>query len=748
MSTVKQPQWLRPVSQAERPQLKVYNSLTRSKEVFTPQRPGHVSWYQCGITPYAPLHLGHLKSFMHFDLVRRLLENHFGYSVYMVLNFTDVDDKIILAARQQYLFNEKVKKVYKLVDPDLLQLVQSSLAKYVTKNLPEFTGEPTAAAVLEWAKSVDPQLVALEKPKFPMFVKAATRAATCITAPGDVGDFLAAVEEIVAPALDVEFGNTVNDPAIFRQFPYHWENVFLLEMAKLNVLPPHVTTRVTEYIPEIITYVEKIIENGYAYATADGLVYFDVVKFESSPNHEYAKLAPWLKGDLLLIADGEGLLSSNDGKKNLVDFALWKGLKPGEPSWELPWGHGRPGWHIECSVMALDMIGDVLDIHLGGIDLCFPHHDNELAQSEAFYDNKQWVNYFLHSGHLHIQGQKMLKSLKNFITIDEALQQYLPRQLRLVFAMTQWDKPMDFKDSLVHEVKTTEATFTKFFTNVRAFIGDYNHQLASGKIILKKAGDAEKQLVADLATAQDEVEAAFCDNFNTLGAIQALGQAVTKANTYVAGANGGEYELRIEPVVNIANYLTKVLATLGFDVRADGLGWESQQSTAAASTEEVAAPYVKLLSQFRDQVRLAAINKEDLAVILDACDSVRGDLLGLNVSLDDRPNGALVKFLNDEEREQILHQQQEKVRIAEEKAAKKAAQAAAAAKKEAERLEKMKIDPKDMFRDSNVYSEWDEQGLPIKDKSGEEVSKSAKKKLLKQWQQQEKLHNEYLNLQK
>ena len=141
-------------------------------------------------------------------------------------------------------------------------------------------------------------------------------------------------------------------------------------MARLNVLPPSVTTRVSEYMPDIIEFVDKIVTNGYAYKTDDGSVYFDTVKYEHS-QHDYAKLQPWSKGDMSLINDGEGSLSVSNTKRNASDFALWKASKPGEPAWDSKWGKGRPGWHIECSVMASDITGENMDIHSGGIDLCF-----------------------------------------------------------------------------------------------------------------------------------------------------------------------------------------------------------------------------------------------------------------------------------------------------------------------------------------------------------------------------------------
>ena len=156
------------------------------------------------------------------------------------------------------------------------------------------------------------------------------------------------------------------------------------------------------------------------------------------------------------------------GKRNPSDFALWKSSKPGEPVWDSPWGKGRPGWHIECSVMASAVLGDNMDIHSGGIDLAFPHHDNELAQSEAYYNCPQWVNYFLHAGHLHVEGQKMSKSLKNFITIQEALKMYTPRQMRLFFLAHPWHTKMDFKQSSMQEAMQIETTIKNLFDNVAA----------------------------------------------------------------------------------------------------------------------------------------------------------------------------------------------------------------------------------------------------------------------------------------
>ena len=179
----------------------------------------------------------------------------------------------------------------------------------------------------------------------------------------------------------------------------------------------------TEYVSEIAAFVAKIVAKGLGYA-ANGSVYLSIDAFKAA-GHSYRKLKPF-SGDTSEadMAEGEGAIGAGDAseKRNKNDFALWKKSKPGEPSWPSPWGQGRPGWHIECSVIASDILGPNLDVHAGGVDLKFPHHDNELAQSESYFGHGQWVNYFFHAGHLSIKGLKMSKSLKNFITIRQALE--------------------------------------------------------------------------------------------------------------------------------------------------------------------------------------------------------------------------------------------------------------------------------------------------------------------------------------
>lgn len=271
--------------------------------------------------------------------------------------------------------------------------------------------------------------------------------------------------EILLPYLDSLYKETIDtsDRTIFTDLTQHMERAFTDDMDALNVLQPDSITRVTEYLPQIVTFVERIVEKGFAYE-ANGSVYFDIAAFEKAGN-TYARLRPESKNDKALQEEGEGSLSKSlDGKRGSGDFALWKKSKPGEPYWSSPWGNGRPGWHIECSVMASEKLGEQMDIHSGGIDLAFPHHDNEMAQSEAFFHQCDkgehvWVKYFLHMGHLSIAGSKMSKSLKNFQTIQDALATtYTARNIRIVFLMSHWNDEVEISPDMRKQAESWEIT--------------------------------------------------------------------------------------------------------------------------------------------------------------------------------------------------------------------------------------------------------------------------------------------------
>ncbi|AQZ19002.1 YNL247W [Zygosaccharomyces parabailii] len=726
---ISQPKWVQPNENNGKRVLKLYNSLTRNKDVFVPISGGkYVSWYSCGPTVYDAAHMGHARNYVSIDINRRLLQDYFGYNVNFVQNVTDIDDKIILRARQNFLFEKFVKE--KSLEVVLQESKDAALA-YVRLNLNEYPGEDLSQFV-DWA---DKQLLVIDKtanPKFQMYVSAVRNAMEGVNNGGD--ECYSKIKDVVMPYLDKKFGSSVNDREVFKKLSSYWEEKFDEDMKMLNVLPPNFTTRVSEYVPEIVKFVEKIVSNGFGYATEDGSVYFDTAKFDKHGKHAYAKNQPWNKGHLELVSEGEGSLSGNiSGKRSASDFALWKASKDGEPRWESPWGLGRPGWHIECSVMASDILGESIDIHSGGIDLAFPHHDNEMAQSEACFDNYQWVNYFLHTGHLHIEGQKMSKSLKNFITVQESLKVYSPRQMRLAFCLTQWNSQMDLKDSLLQEVKGLESLFGNFFKNVRALQQDIDVACS------KKLGDLERSLLKDLEVAEDKVDEAFCDNLSTPIAMKALAEIVSQSNIYISKSG---LSVKIEPLIAVARYVTRILGMVGIEVRGDGLGWEVGESGLVGNVEEIALPFVKCLSRFRDDVRALAIEKADSNEFLRLTDRVRNsDLLELNVSLDDRNNqGALVKFISEDEKNYILAEAEEAESRRIEKSLKDRKRKEELAVRESERSAKASISPRDMFKDSSLYSEWDEDGIPLKDAEGNAITKSMTKRLKKQWLNQEKLY--------
>lgn len=726
---VLQPRWYEPKVQTEKPVLKLYNSLTREKEVFTPQSSGKlVTWYSCGPTVYDASHMGHARNYVSIDINRRLLSDYFGYNVKFVQNVTDIDDKIIIRARQNYLFEKYVEEnSEKKIDE-----ATEALVIYTEKNL-KLSGLGSVDGISSALKDINVDAKKQEDPKYGMYYTAVQKALMALKSPADES-FYENTKDILMPYLDSKFGSSITDPEIFRKLPAYWEGQFDNDMRRLNVLAPTITTRVSEYVEEIVEFVKRIIDNGYAYSTSDGSVYFDTVKFDSSEKHDYAKNQPWNRGQLDLIKEGEGsLTSSNSGKKSANDFALWKASKPGEPRWDSPWGAGRPGWHIECSVMASDVLGQTMDIHSGGIDLAFPHHDNEMAQSEACFDNHQWVNYFLHTGHLHIEGQKMSKSLKNFITIDEALEKYSARQLRLAFLLTQWNNQLDFKESLLQEVKSLENMFSNFFKNTRALKAD-NESHPS-----KKLGSLEKDLLAYLEKTEEEVDRALCDNLSTPLCVKALSDLVNKSNTYISEVGA---EVRTEVLIAVCNFISKFLGITGIPMREDRLGWYEGGAKQEKNKEETILPYVKCLAQFRDQVREMAIGKADSKKFLELTDKLRDEeLLKLNVLLDDRSGqGALVKLISDEEKARIAEDARAELERREAKKAVEESKRREREAKERERLEKAKIAPQDLFKQPELYSEWDAEGIPTKDKEGNAITKSMTKKLKKLWLQQDKLY--------
>src|SRR5262245_16424425 len=300
--------------------LKVYNTLTRKKsEDFQTVRPGKVGMYVCGPTVYKPSHVGHMVGPVIFDTVKRYL-TYLGYQVTLVVNITDVDDKIIKEATRQ-------KRDWK-------QLAESVTADYL-------------------------------------------------------------------------------------------RNLQLLNVTGIDHMP-----RATEHIGDIIRMIQGLIERGYAYP-ADGDGYFDVTR-----DPDYGKLCHRDPEQL----EAGARIEVSEKKRNPGDFALWKGAKPGEPKWDSPWGPGRPGWHIECSAMSMRLLGQTLDIHGGGLDLQFPHHESELAQSES-YNDKPFARYWMHNGLMKTGDKKMSKSEGNEIVVSKLLERHAAETLRFLLLSTHYRSP-------------------------------------------------------------------------------------------------------------------------------------------------------------------------------------------------------------------------------------------------------------------------------------------------------------------
>jgi cysteinyl-tRNA synthetase len=379
--------------------LQVYNTIKNSKEEFKPIKDNKVNIYVCGVTVYDNCHIGHARSSVVFDVIRRYLI-YKGFNVQFVKNFTDIDDKIIKRSNEENIFWK-----------DLTE-------KYI-----------------------------------------------------------------------VEHDN---------------------DMAALNILTPDHTPKATEYINEMIELTQKLIKKGFAYES-DGDVYFRVDEFK-----EYGKLSNRDIEDLKAGAR----IEINDKKENPLDFALWKKSKEGEPFWESPWGKGRPGWHIECSAMSSKLFGLPFDIHGGGKDLIFPHHENEIAQSEAA-EGKEFARYWLHNGFVNINKEKMSKSLNNFFTIKEILEEFDPEVLRFFLLTTHYRSPLDFSTDKLIEA---ESALDRIYT----MLDELNYVVPSKKGLK----------VDEIPNLYDEFVKKFDkemdDDFNTASALSVMFDFIKEINKLIS----------------------------------------------------------------------------------------------------------------------------------------------------------------------------------------------------------------------
>ncbi|XP_055694070.1 cysteine--tRNA ligase, cytoplasmic isoform X2 [Lutzomyia longipalpis] len=722
-----QPTWQAPNPEHPRAQLRLFNSLTRQKEPFQPLSGNSVKWYSCGPTVYDASHMGHARSYISFDILRRVLVDYFGYDVLYVMNITDIDDKIIKRARQNHLLDEYLACERSL--EDLLQDYEKVLVAF--KGTLEKTVDEEKKTMLQNLRQ-----------RMTDSLDALTEAIKSADA-GKVNEakekFLTTIRDPLAEWLDTQKGDKVTEKSIFGRLSRKWEEAFHRDMEALNVRPPDVLTRVSEYVPQIVAYIEGIIARGFAYES-NGSVYFDVGRFDATPEHFYAKLVPEAFGDAKSLAEGEGDLTEDrvGEKRSPNDFALWKCSKSGEPWWDSPWGQGRPGWHIECSAMASDVCGQMLDIHTGGADLKFPHHDNELAQSEAYTGLPEWVKYFLHTGHLTIAGCKMSKSLKNFVTIEQALKKHTATQLRLAFLLHSWKDTLDYSDNTMEMAVQYEKFLMEFFLNVKDLTRMPSDSPASAQF------DAWRKPESDLQTkfsdALESVHEALCDNIDTRTVLDTVRNLVAQSNIYI---RDNPRNINRQLLRRIATYVTDLMHMFGAIAGPrGGIGFPVGGGSAggvAEDREEILMPYLQMMAEFRGVVRESARHVGAME-ILRLCDMLRDEKLpGLGVRLEDKEGAPTAVKLVD--RETLLREREAKRAAEAEKAKKKAEAAAAAAAKEAQK----RVNPRQMFlRETDKYSKFDANGLPTHDAEGKELSKGQQKKLLKLQQAQEKRYSEYM----
>jgi cysteinyl-tRNA synthetase len=468
--------------------LRIYNTLTRQKEPFVPLVPGQVSMYVCGITPYDVSHIGHARSALVFDVIRR----HLGYREYRVTfvkNYTDVDDKIITRANQLRISIE------------------------------------------------------------------------------DLADrYIAAYQH---------------------------------DMHTLGVEAPTLEPRATRHIPEMMALIERLISAGVAYAV-DGDVYFEVMRFPT-----YGRLSGKNLDELLAGAR----VDVNERKRDPRDFALWKAAKPGEPAWASPWGPGRPGWHIECSAMAMKYLGETLDLHAGGEDLIFPHHSCEIAQSEAA-TGKPFARVWLHNGFVNLGAEKMSKSLGNTLTIEGLLKRHDPDALRLYLLQTHYRNPVEFSEEGVAGMWRPLERFRELVDQADRLVP------TEGK------RDPDGVLLATVAVQRARFEAAMDDDFNTpqaIGAVNQLANALAEERKRVQAGerSGSDFAKGVDVLVTLGQVL--------------GLSMTGRESHRAQVFEPVQRARIDALVEERSRAR----RQRDWA----HADALRAELDALGVVVEDTPTG-------------------------------------------------------------------------------------------------------------
>jgi cysteinyl-tRNA synthetase len=446
--------------------------MTKKKEEFIPLKGNRVSMFVCGPTVYDDMHLGHARTYIAYDIIARYLRFK-GYSLFFIMNITDVDDKIITRAKEE-------------------------------------SKEP-----LELAKE--------------------------------------------------------------------FEKRFYEDMKELGINSINLFVRASEHISEIIEQIKALLEKGYAYMTETG-IYYDVTRFP-----DYGKLSHQ-KYEKLIVHR----IEPDPTKRNPADFALWKKEKPGEPSWSSPWGKGRPGWHIEDTAMTTAYFGPTYDIHGGAIELVFPHHEAEIAQAEAATGVKPLVRYWVHTGLLLVEGQKMSKSLGNFITVRDALKKHSKDALRLFFASTLYRSPIDYSD---YKLDVAERTIKSIKASIASF-----------KAL--KEGEKGKELEEIARKLFERFIEAMDDDFNTPVALSHLHSLISEMNKFMEKNN----EINNSSKRYVLNVVNKMLSIIGIEEERE-------------FDEDLARNLISLIVELRAKFR----KKKDW----DTSDWIRSKLKDLGIELED-----------------------------------------------------------------------------------------------------------------
>lgn len=564
----------------------------------------------------------------------------------------------------------------------------------------------------------------------------------------------------------------------FQTLAREQELQFFQDMTKLYVKPPTAITRVSEHLPEIVKYVEEIQKKGFAYEAVDGSgVYFNTQQLGTS----YGKLDP--RGQTLQdaevqteavasVEESEVVEEEEKVKKDPRDFALWKAAKePDEPAWQSPWGMGRPGWHIECSAMTHHVLGDKLDVHTGGVDLRFPHHNNEIAQCEAHNHGphcghgEEWCKHFVHFGHLYICGRKMSKSLKNFISVRDFLEDgHTADHFRLFCLQFKYRANLVYSEDRVRDAEAVADRLRGFFRSVMAYGGDHeisSSSAAKQEVKSKRCEQQDLELLDTLFATQAQVDEVLLDDLDTPRALSLVLDLVSRGNSYLL-VQRGDTETPDEVLISLTDYVLEVLDLFGLEGlhteflammrrRFAAPGAQTQQqldgSDDLVSREEQEA-LLRSLLKFRAAVREEALRdpkQPGNARVLALCDTLRNEELPpLGIQIEDlAPGRSVVKLLSLAEREAA----QAEVAESDDKATKEDDKSALALRQKQQEFEAlMQIAPSELFKKSpefgGRFDTFDAVGFPTYE-DGVPLTKSQRKKLAKKLAKHEKSYTKY-----